>query len=517
MIREVMRRDFDRRHFDVQLLAGVLLAQGQKLVEVKTGEGKTQIFHLPLFLYSLVGRGAHMVTVNEYLARRDGEYAGQVASRLGLRVGVITPGNKSYMFILNSEVKELKGEEVFKQIDQDKKPTIASMQGLNLLEVTKQDAYLCDVTYGINNEFGFDYLRDNMTWELSQRAQRELYFCVVDEADSILIDEARTPLIISAVPEDTDTDKYYRFAGAVKNLEEEKDYTVDYKSKSVMLTEDGIANAERALGVENLWADYSFAHHLENALKAKALFLKDDQYIIRNNEVLIVDSFTGRVLPGRRYSEGLHQAIEAKEGVEVQKESQTYASITFQNYFRLYKVLCGGSGTIITEAEEFFQIYGLESVAIPTNMPVIRQDLPDLIYKDEESKFNAVVEEIKERHEKGQPILVGTTSVEKSERLSGKLDELQIPHSVLNAKYHEQEAHIVAHAGEKGAVTVATNMAGRGTDIPLEKGVTELGGLAVIGTERHEARRIDNQLRGRSDVRGILDFPGSMLHWMIKL
>ena len=280
MVREVMRRDFDRRHFDVQLLAGVLLAQGQKLVEVKTGEGKTQIFHLPLFLYSLVGRGAHMVTVNEYLARRDGEYAGQVASRLGLSVGVITPGNKSYKFIPNTEVAELKGEEVYKQIEKDKKPTIASMQGLNLLEVTKQDAYLCDITYGINNEFGFDYLRDNMTWELSQRAQRELYFCVVDEADSILIDEARTPLIISAVPEDTDTDKYYRFAGAVKNLEEGKDYTVDYKSKSVMLTEEGIESAEKALGVANLWSDYSFAHHLENALKAKVLFLKDDQYII---------------------------------------------------------------------------------------------------------------------------------------------------------------------------------------------------------------------------------------------
>jgi preprotein translocase subunit SecA len=313
MIREVMRRDFDRRHFDVQLLAGVLLAQGQKLVEVKTGEGKTQIFHLPLFLYSLVGRGAHMVTVNEYLARRDGEYAGHVASRLGISVGVITPGNRSYMYIPDTEVQEKKGKEAFEELPVGVKPTIAGMQGLNLLEVSKKDAYNCDVTYGINNEFGFDYLRDNMAWELSQRVQGELYFCVVDEADSILIDEARTPLIISAVPEDTDTDKYFRFANAVKNLEEGKDYTVDYKSKSVMLTEEGIQSSEKALGVDNLWSDYSFAHHLENALKAKALFLKDDQYIIRNGEILIVDSFTGRVLPGRRYSEGLHQAIEAKK------------------------------------------------------------------------------------------------------------------------------------------------------------------------------------------------------------
>ncbi len=506
---EIYKRKLGFTYHDVQLQAGVILAQGQRLVELYTGEGKTMTFQLPLALYALTGRGAHLITVNDYLSKRDGEYAGHILSELGISVGVVA-SNGNYRFIKDDEIKTYKGDEG-ESARKELKLQINNMDGLNLIEVDKKESYNCDITYGTNNEFGFDYLRDNMTWDLESMVQRELYFCIIDEADSILIDEARTPLIISGVPSDADTKKYMEFAAGVKDLEEDKDYEIDHKTRSVTLTEDGIFKVEANLGIDNLWKDYSTAYHIENALKAKAMFNRDEQYLVKGGEVLIVDEFTGRVLKGRRYSEGLHQAIEAKEGVEIKQESKTFATITFQNFFRIYKVLCGGSGTIITEAEEFYKIYGLESVAVPTNKPVIREDFPDQIYKSQMGKFKAVVEEIKERHSKGQPVLVGTVSVDKSELLSRLLDEAGIKHEVLNAKYHEQEAKIIAQAGRKGAVTVATNMAGRGADIVIGAGtrgddawkeISDIGGLHVIGTERHEARRIDNQLRGRTGRQG---------------
>jgi len=466
-------------------------------------------FQLPLILYSIVGRGAHLVTVNDYLSKRDGEYCGHIATELGLSVGIVT-SQGNYKFIHDDEIKIYKGEEK-SSLRNDLKLDVSQMDGLNLIESAKKESYNCDITYGTNNEFGFDYLRDNMAWDTENLSQRELYFCIIDEADSILIDEARTPLIISGIPSESDTEKYSRFASAVSDLIENEDYVIDYKTRSSTLTEKGIEKVEAKLGVENIWNDYSMAYHIENAIKAKSMFHKDDHYLVKNGEVLIVDEFTGRVLPGRRYSEGLHQAIEAKEGVEIKQESKTFATITFQNFFRLYKILCGGSGTIMTEAEEFYKIYGLESVPVPTNRPVIRIDYPDSIYKNESSKFRAVIKDIVERHKKGQPVLVGTTSVEKSEIVSNLLDIEKIPHEVLNAKYHEQEAKIIAKAGSLGAVTVATNMAGRGADIVIGGGrrgdkewekVKSLGGLHVIGTERHEARRIDNQLRGRTGRQG---------------
>lgn len=508
-IDEIFRRKTGYNYHDVQLRAGIILARGQRLIELYTGEGKTRTFQLPLILYSLVGRGAHLVTVNDYLSRRDGEYAGHIASELGLSVGIIN-SNISYKFIKDEDLALLKGEDVKSQrdaitIDESK------MSGINLAETSKIEAYSADITYGTNNEFGFDYLRDNMAWDIGQLSQRELYFCIIDEADSILIDEARTPLIISGVPSEADVDKYLNFATAVDTLNETEDYIVDHKSRSVTLTEKGIEQVETNLGVTNLWSDYSLAFHVENALKAKAMFKKDEQYLVKGGEVLIVDEFTGRVLKGRRYSEGLHQAIEAKEKVKIQQESKTFATITFQNFFRLYKILCGGSGTIMTEAEEFYKIYGLESITVPTNKPVVRIDYPDVIYKTQQSKFKAVVSEILEKHKLGQPVLVGTTSVDKSELISSLLDEIGVPHEVLNAKYHEQEAKIIERAGRKGAVTVATNMAGRGADIVIGGGrrgdekwkeISDLGGLYVIGTERHEARRIDNQLRGRTGRQG---------------
>ncbi len=508
-VNEIYKRKMGFGYHDVQLQAGIVLADGQRLVEMKTGEGKTMTFQLPLALYAIAGRGAHLATVNDYLAKIGAEYAGHILSDLGISVGVITP-QESYKFITDEEVKSLKGEESYGE-RKKQRMQIDNMTGLNLLSCTKKQAYECDITYGTNNEFGFDYLRDNMASDLSRVSQRELYFCIIDEADSILIDEARTPLIISATPSDSDTEKYVRFASAVRDLIEDVDYTVDHKDRAVTLTEEGIKKVESILEVPNLWDDYSMAYHLENALKAKALFKKDDEYLLRNGEVLIVDEFTGRVMKGRRYSEGLHQAIEAKEGVEIKQESKTYATITFQNFFRMYKILCGGSGTVLTEAEEFFKIYGLESMEIPTNKPTIRADHQDRIFKNQTAKFRAVAADIKERYEKGQPVLIGTVSVEKSELLSRLLDEQGIPHEVLNAKYHEQEARIVALAGRKGAVTVATNMAGRGTDIVIGGGsrgddawkeVVELGGLYVIGTERHDSRRIDNQLRGRTGRQG---------------
>jgi len=505
IIREITKRKFSnekfhRRHYDVQLVAAIILAQGNKLVELRTGEGKTQVFHLPTALYTLTGRGAHVVTVNDYLTRRDGEYAGHILTDIGLTVGVIVP-QKSYKFVPDSELAEVKGEEVYKERMEVTIINPGNVRGWNLVECTKQEAYACDVVYGTNNEFGFDYLRDNMVADVKQIVQRELYYCIVDEVDSILVDESRTPLIISA-PAEKSNELYNRFAGIVPRLDAEADYTIDEKTRSAVLTDEGIEKVEKMLGVKNLWEDYLLAHHLENALKAYTLFEKNDEYLVKDGQVLIVDQFTGRVLPGRRYSEGLHQAIEAKEGVEIKQESKTLATITFQNFFRLYKVLGGGSGTIMTEAEEFFKIYKLDSIEVPTNKPIIRKDHTDRVYKSQKVKFDAVAAEIKEKNDKGQPVLVGTTSIEKSEYISRILEKTGIKHEVLNAKHHEREAHIVENAGQENAVTIATNMAGRGTDVSLGDGVVDLGGLHVIGTERHEARRIDNQLRGRSGRQG---------------
>ena len=504
IVNEIYKRKVGIHYFDVQFIASTILAQGQKLTELKTGEGKTMVFQLPAFLYALTGRGSHVVTVNDYLAKVGGEYAGHIASELGLSVGIIT-SQTSYKFITNSEVKKFKGEETYKEMTQLSKEIgqikISGMRGYNLIECDKRDAYTCNVVYGTNNEFGFDYLRDNMARRLEDIKQSELYFVIIDEADSILIDEARTPLIISA-PAAISNEMYVRFASAVKRLTAVEDYTVDEKAHSAVLTEKGIEKMEKILGVKNIWEDYQMAHHLDNSLKAMTLYKKDIDYLVKDGQVLIVDQFTGRVLSGRRYSEGLHQAIEAKERVDIKQESQTLATITFQNFFRLYKIIGGGSGTILTEAEEFYKIYGLDSVSIPTNMPVIREDKTDRVYKNRAAKFKAVAEEIKRVHAIGQPILVGTTSIEDSEYLSGLVDKMGIEHEVLNAKHHEREALIVMKAGKKNAVTIATNMAGRGTDIPLEKGVTEVGGLYVLGTQRHEARRIDNQLRGRSGRQG---------------
>lgn len=500
ILREINRRKLGKPHYPVQLTAATILAQGHSLAELRTGEGKTQVFHLPAALYGLTGRGSHVITVNDYLARRDGEYAGHAFSDVGISVGVITP-DASYKFVPDSELKATKGEDAYKERQALDISKLSDMKGVNLVECPKKEAYQQDVLYATNNEVGFDYLRDNMVFDIEERVQTELYFCIVDEADSILIDEARTPLIISA-PAEASNDLYQQFAGVVKKLKLEKDFNVDEKVRSVTLTDEGVEKVEKLMGVKNLWEDYRLAHHLDNALKAEVLYKKDDDYLLKDGEVLIVDEFTGRVLAGRRYSEGLHQAIEAKEGVEIKRESKTMATITFQNYFKLYKILSGGSGTVMTEAEEFYKIYGLDSFEIPTNKPIIREDRVDKVYKTREAKFNAVVEEILKVHEIGQPILVGTASIEDSEYLSGLLDKKGVEHEVLNAKFHEREAAIVAGAGNEGAVTVATNMAGRGTDIPLGKGVTDLGGLFIIGTQRHEARRVDNQLRGRGGRQG---------------
>lgn len=476
VVREASKRTLKMRHFDVQILGGIVLHQG-KVTEMKTGEGKTLVATLPVYLNSLTGRGVHVVTVNEYLAQRDAEWMGAIYKFLGLTVGVI-------------------------------------LHGQSLKE--KQEAYKKDVTYGTNNEFGFDYLRDNMVADLDHTVQRNLDYAIVDEVDSILIDEARTPLIISA-PAEESTDRYYEFARLVSKLKENEDFNIDEKMRAATLTEQGISKIEKMLGVGNIYKISSSGggletiYHLEQALRARTLFHKDKDYVVKDGEVIIVDEFTGRLMPGRRYSEGLHQAIEAKEGVEIQRESKTLATITFQNYFRMYKKLAGMTGTAATEAEEFAKIYKLDVLVIPTNEPMIRVDLNDRIYKTHNGKFKAVAEEIKERHKKGQPVLVGTVSIENNEKLSELLDKEGIPHQVLNAKHHEKEASIIAQAGKLGAVTVATNMAGRGVDIVLggnppdleeQKKVIGLGGLHVIGTERHEARRIDNQLRGRSGRQG---------------
>jgi preprotein translocase subunit SecA len=463
VVREASWRTLGMRPFDVQVLGGIVLHQG-RIAEMKTGEGKTLVATMPVYLNALSGKGVHVITVNDYLARRDSEWMGKIYEFLGLKVGLI-------------------------------------VHGLNYEE--RKEAYNADITYGTNNEFGFDYLRDNMVLYKENMVQRPLNFAIVDEVDSILIDEARTPLIISGQAEQS-TEIYNKFARFVPKLKKDEDYTVDEKAHSVMPTEKGIKKTENLLGVANLYDEENMEllHHLQQALKAHALMKRDRDYVVKNGEVIIVDEFTGRLMLGRRYSEGLHQAIEAKEGVKVEHESKTLATITFQNYFRMYNKLSGMTGTAATEEEEFRKIYGLDVVVIPTNKPMIRVDHPDAIYKTESGKFEAVVREIEECYKKGQPVLVGTISIEKSEMLSSMLKRKGIPHEVLNAKYHEKEAEIIARAGQKGAVTIATNMAGRGTDIVLGEGVAELGGLHIIGTERHESRRIDNQLRGRAGRQG---------------
>lgn len=464
VVREASKRVAGMRHYDVQMIGGVVLHRG-KIAEMRTGEGKTLVATLPVYLNALTGKGVHVVTVNDYLARRDSEDMGRIYKFLGLSVGLIVH-------------------------DMD--------------FPARKAAYAADVTYGTNNEFGFDYLRDNMVTDESNMVQRELNYCIVDEVDSILIDEARTPLIISG-PGEKSTDLYKVLAAVVAKMVEGEDYTVDEKQKQVAPTEKGIAKAEKMLGIENLYdnehgVDYS--HQIMCALKAKALMHRDRDYVVKDGQVIIVDEFTGRLMFGRRFSEGLHQAIEAKEGVKVERESQTLATITFQNYFRMYNKLSGMTGTAKTEEQEFMKIYNLPVVVVPTNKPLIRIDYPDVIYRTRLAKYKAAANEIEECHKSGRPVLVGTTSIAQSEELSAMLKRRGIPHNVLNAKFHEKEAEIISQAGQYGAVTIATNMAGRGTDITLGEGVPELGGLHIIGTERHESRRIDNQLRGRCARQG---------------
>ena len=502
VVREASRRTTGMRHFDVQLVAGVVLHQG-KIAEQKTGEGKTLSATLALYLNALGGKGTHLVTVNDYLARRDTEWMGPIFHILGLSVGCL---NHEKAFLFDSKVGGPSSET---SVEGETPEELELGQGRFLREVSRREAYQADVTYGTNNEFGFDYLRDNMVYDTSQIVQtngREEegahHFAIIDEVDSILVDEARTPLIISA-PQEEATQKYYDFAKLVEKLTPQIDFGIDEKVRSASLTEVGLRKVERMLGVSNLYErDFGTVRHIEQALKARALFQRDQHYIVKDNQVIIVDEFTGRLMHGRRYSEGLHQAIEAKEGAPIQKESKTLATVSFQNYFRMYEKLAGMTGTAATEAEEFHKIYGLDVMIVPTNEPMIRADHPDMVYKTVAGKFKAVADEIERCHEKGQPVLVGTTSIEKNELLSKLLKRKNIPHELLNAKHHEKEAQIIAKAGKKGAITVATNMAGRGVDIKLEEGIVELGGLHVIGTERHEARRIDNQLRGRSGRQG---------------
>jgi preprotein translocase subunit SecA len=502
-VREAAKRTIKQRHFDVQLLAGIVLHQGQ-IAEQKTGEGKTLASTLPLYLNALEGKGCHLVTVNDYLSSRDCGWMGPIYNLLGLSTGVII---HDAAFLYDPKYTDEKATEE---------------RLTHLRPVSRQEAYQADITYGTNNEFGFDYLRDNMVQNSEQMVQRELNYAIVDEVDSILIDEARTPLIISA-PDMESTNKYHQFAQLVTQLKENEDYNIDEKMRATTLTEAGITKMEKWLGVENIYTDrgISEVHHIEQALRAHALFRRDRDYVIsakggsasggKDGEVIIVDEFTGRMMPGRRYSEGLHQAIEAKENVEVQRESRTLATITFQNYFRLFNKLAGMTGTAATEAEEFAKIYGLDVTVIPTNKPLIRKDSADRIYKNEEAKFKAIVEDVKARQAKGQPVLIGTISIEKNELLGELLKREGVEPQILNAKHHEKEAQIIAQAGQVGAVTVATNMAGRGVDIKLggdpfdeqeEKKVKEAGGLFILGTERHEARRIDNQLRGRGGRQG---------------
>ena len=463
VVREASKRVLGMRHFDVQLIGGICLHRGN-IAEMRTGEGKTLVATLPVYLNALTGNGVHVVTVNDYLATRDSEQMGRLYNFLGLSTGLI---------VANLDFNQ------------------------------RKEAYACDITYGTNNEFGFDYLRDNMVSDVSQMVQRPLNYAIVDEVDSILIDEARTPLIISG-PGQRSTDNYYKLAKIVPHLVKDEDYTIDEKQKTIAPTDSGIAKVEKMLGVENLYdsENIELNHLLGASLRAYAMMHRDTDYVVKDGEVVIVDEFTGRLMFGRRYSDGLHQAIEAKEGLKVERESQTLASITFQNYFRMYKKLAGMTGTAKTEEKEFIDIYGLEVLPIPPNKPLARVDLPDQIFKTKAAKYRAVVRNAVERHQTGQPILIGTTSITQSEELSDMLLRAGVPHKVLNAKHHEKEAEIVANAGQMGMVTIATNMAGRGTDITLGEGVPELGGLAILGTERHESRRIDNQLRGRAGRQG---------------
>ena len=492
-VREAAKRTIGQRHFDVQLLGGIVLHQG-KIAEMKTGEGKTLVATLPLYLNALEGKGAHLVTVNDYLARFHCAWMGPIYDKLGLKTAVI---NHESSFLFTPKKRDVDP---------------VSIEYENLQPISRQEAYRADITYGTNNEFGFDFLRDNMAQDLAQVVQRGLHYAIVDEVDSILIDEARTPLIISA-PAEESASLYRQFAQMVPQLKPKEDYEIDEKMRAVSLTDKGMEKIEKILGLKNIYDTRSIelVHHLEEALIANCLYERDRDYVVKDGEVIIVDEFTGRLMPGRRYSEGLHQAIEAKEKVEIQRESDTLATISFQNLFRMYQKLAGMTGTAETEAEEFYKIYKLDVAVIPTNKPMIRKDLQDQIYKSEEAKFQAVALEIQKRQESHQPVLVGTISIEKSERLSRILKRLGIKHEVLNAKHHEREAKIIAQAGRPGAVTVATNMAGRGVDIilggaPFDKTnypqVVKAGGLHVLGTERHEARRIDNQLRGRSGRQG---------------
>jgi preprotein translocase subunit SecA len=462
-VRETSLRTLQMRHFDVQLIGGLVLHQG-KIAEMKTGEGKTLVATLPTYLNALTGKGVHIITVNDYLARRDTEWMGHIYRFLGMEVGSIVHG---------------------------------------LDDQQRKAAYGADITYGTNNEFGFDYLRDNMKFDRSSLVQGNLNFAIVDEVDSILIDEARTPLIISG-PAEKSTDLYYHVNQVIPKLKRDQDFTIDEKARSAVLTEEGVARAERLLQVDNLYDPkyIELLHHINQALKAHTLFKRDVDYIVKNGEVIIVDEFTGRLMPGRRYSEGLHQALEAKEGVKIENENQTLATITFQNYFRMYDKLAGMTGTADTEAAEFKKIYDLDVMVVPTHMPMIRRDYADVIYKTKREKYNAAIDEITELHRSGQPVLVGTISIDVSEHISSKLKKKGVKHSVLNAKNHEKEAEIIAMAGQPGSVTISTNMAGRGTDIKLGEGVTDVGGLHILGTERHESRRIDNQLRGRSGRQG---------------
>ena len=497
-VREAAKRTLGQRHFDVQLIGGSVLHQG-KIAEMKTGEGKTLVATLAAYLNALTGEGVHVVTVNDYLARRDAQWMGAIYHLLGLTTGALQH-ETAYLYDPEGEGSE-RGME-------------------HLQRVERSEAYLADITYGTNNEFGFDYLRDNMRIDLSERVQRKLAYAIVDEVDNILIDEARTPLIISG-PAEESAKEYQRFAKMVPGLQPSVDYTIEEKHRSVSLTPEGMNKIEGLLNVKNLYdpANFRLVHFVENALKAQVLFERDREYVVKEGQVVIVDEFTGRLMPGRRYSDGLHQALEAKERLSVQRETITYATITLQNYFRLYSKLSGMTGTAVTEAEEFWKIYKLEVLEIPTNLPMVRKKFTDLIYRDQKAKYEAVVIEIEERQKEGQPVLVGTTDISKSELLSEMLTRRGIPHEVLNAKQHEREAGIVVQAGRSGAVTVATNMAGRGTDIVLggnpegldisrqqweedHNKVVELGGLHIVGTEQHEARRIDNQLRGRSGRQG---------------
>jgi preprotein translocase subunit SecA len=515
LVREAAVRTIGQRHYDVQLMAGVAFAEG-KIAEQKTGEGKTLSATLALYLQALTGQGAHLVTVNDYLARRDAGWMGPIFHLLGLSIGVIYSGEgRLPAAIFDPEFNDA---------------SHSDERLRHLRPAPRKEAYAADITYGTNNEFGFDYLRDNMVQRAEDMVQRGHHYAIVDEVDSILIDEARTPLIISA-PDTEPTEKYYQFAQLVERLSSDTDYEIDEKLRTANLTEHGVKKVEKMLGVDNLYEkDFETLHHIENALKARTLFMKDKDYIVKDDQVIIVDEFTGRLMYGRRWSEGLHQAVEAKEGVKIQQESKTLATISIQNYFRMYELLAGMTGTAATEAEEFEKIYELQTVVIPTHRPMVRVDNPDIVYKTPRAKYAAIVREIIELYQKGQPVLVGTTSIEKNEIISNFLRKKRVPHQVLNAKHHEKEAEILAQAGRKGAVTVATNMAGRGVDIVLggamperpadmsqkeweeskeykkwrgeHKEVVKLGGLFVIGSERHESRRIDNQLRGRSGRQG---------------